>query len=115
LDDSRVFPARSVYFCRNTRMTCLPFCGDERDRVRVNLGRLLPPCLWSLADDVQFQILRDRIEGGHRQPAFAGHEPAERCVIESGGFANLVARLAASRSEEHTSELQSRFDLVCRL
>src|SRR5699024_11580053 len=24
-------------------------------------------------------------------------------------------RLGASRSEEHTSELQSRFDLVCRL
>src|SRR5438067_6753177 len=26
-----------------------------------------------------------------------------------------VARPARSRSEEHTSELQSRFDLVCRL
>src|SRR5438067_6268450 len=25
------------------------------------------------------------------------------------------ARASASRSEEHTSELQSRFDLVCRL
>src|SRR5437868_12750964 len=28
---------------------------------------------------------------------------------------HLIARLRASRSEEHTSELQSRFDLVCRL
>src|SRR5699024_11417550 len=27
----------------------------------------------------------------------------------------LVATLAVGRSEEHTSELQSRFDLVCRL
>src|SRR5437868_12189994 len=26
-----------------------------------------------------------------------------------------TTRTAASRSEEHTSELQSRFDLVCRL
>src|SRR5438067_4747040 len=25
------------------------------------------------------------------------------------------ARISAARSEEHTSELQSRFDLVCRL
>src|SRR5207249_9554228 len=28
---------------------------------------------------------------------------------------SLTRALAASRSEEHTSELQSRFDLVCRL
>src|SRR5206468_10747717 len=33
-----------------------------------------------------------------------------------GGLVNEVAtRLAGSRSEEHTSELQSRSDLVCRL
>src|SRR5207249_11597601 len=30
-------------------------------------------------------------------------------------FAFLFALLLLSRSEEHTSELQSRFDLVCRL
>src|SRR5699024_11982486 len=35
-----------------------------------------------------------------------GHEPARRSY-ESAGFQR--------RSEEHTSELQSRFDLVCRL
>src|SRR5437868_11214481 len=29
--------------------------------------------------------------------------------------AEELAELAAARSEEHTSELQSRFDLVCRL
>src|SRR5699024_11518837 len=29
--------------------------------------------------------------------------------------AAMESRLAANRSEEHTSELQSRFDLVCRL
>src|SRR5699024_11348600 len=29
--------------------------------------------------------------------------------------AKLRPRIAESRSEEHTSELQSRFDLVCRL
>src|SRR5207249_10677055 len=36
-----------------------------------------------------------------------------------GGHGQLaqprVVRLAQERSEEHTSELQSRFDLVCRL
>src|SRR5438067_13657577 len=30
-------------------------------------------------------------------------------------FAGPHSRAAAGRSEEHTSELQSRFDLVCRL
>src|SRR5438067_6994573 len=29
--------------------------------------------------------------------------------------ARIVSAVAAGRSEEHTSELQSRFDLVCRL
>src|SRR5437868_12627130 len=35
-------------------------------------------------------------------------------TLASRGPAGPAARLAA-RSEEHTSELQSRFDLVCRL
>src|SRR5699024_11931786 len=30
-------------------------------------------------------------------------------------FQALATAIAAQRSEEHTSELQSRFDLVCRL
>src|SRR5699024_5112243 len=32
-----------------------------------------------------------------------------------GGTMNALYSLLLSRSEEHTSELQSRFDLVCRL
>src|SRR6266481_7513659 len=35
-------------------------------------------------------------------------------AIRSGGFASLGG-VAAARSEEHTSELQSQFHLVCRL
>src|SRR5699024_11773133 len=43
--------------------------------------------------------------------------------LHGGGWMNeaviqhwwLIQELAAERSEEHTSELQSRFDLVCRL
>src|SRR5438067_9811033 len=33
----------------------------------------------------------------------------------SAGNLRIDAHFAAMRSEEHTSELQSRFDLVCRL
>src|SRR5699024_6714293 len=37
-------------------------------------------------------------------------------VDNAGGLTNLVSEaLEETRSEEHTSELQSRFDLVCRL
>src|SRR5258707_7390119 len=35
--------------------------------------------------------------------------------IDSAGLGTLVANPALSRSEEHTSELQSRQYLVCRL
>src|SRR5437868_8869356 len=36
-------------------------------------------------------------------------------AAQSAEFAQLIASPDAARSEEHTSELQSRFDLVCRL
>src|SRR5207249_9801174 len=40
------------------------------------------------------------------------HSPGARAAAVA---AYIDGRLAESRSEEHTSELQSRFDLVCRL
>src|SRR5437868_12016465 len=42
----------------------------------------------------------------------------ERLLVEDGDGAivqGLRVRVVEGRSEEHTSELQSRFDLVCRL
>src|SRR5699024_11409573 len=48
--------------------------------------------------------------------AEAGHIPAYTPVIEDPAYAELEpqSNYAEARSEEHTSELQSRFDLVCR-
>src|SRR5699024_11421417 len=48
--------------------------------------------------------------------AYADAIPAER-LANSAAFAEQVevALAELDRSEEHTSELQSRFDLVCRL
>src|SRR5256886_11114265 len=49
----------------------------------------------------------------------AGPSPLRGGVVESpdirAGMAMLLAALAAQRSEEHTSELQSQSNLVCRL
>src|SRR5438034_7476444 len=38
-----------------------------------------------------------------------------RIVVLGGGFAGMEAVRVLERSEEHTSELQSHSDLVCRL
>src|SRR5699024_12280369 len=59
----------------------------------------------------------DRLPGrGPRAPApgqrGGGSGPAAGASRRSHGCGH---RRAAGRSEEHTSELQSRFDLVCRL
>src|SRR5690606_40961926 len=45
-------------------------------------------------------------------PARQGH-PASRAIPATGG--GRAARTGGDRSEEHTSELQSREKLVCRL
>src|SRR5207249_10143415 len=45
--------------------------------------------------------------------AASGHPP-QRLVSGAGHDAVVMAEICP-RSEEHTSELQSRFDLVCRL
>src|SRR5699024_11809492 len=51
-------------------------------------------------------------EGGHAEGRRPGRH-RHRVVLHSGHLLRGVGR--GSRSEEHTSELQSRFDLVCRL
>src|SRR5699024_11735419 len=58
--------------------------------------------------------------GGHLEEGEASFEQAARReVTEEIGLEGLervgAGPAACSRSEEHTSELQSRFDLVCRL
>src|SRR5207249_7207486 len=45
---------------------------------------------------------------------FRSHNCVE-CQQQLVVFAELVGEDETDRSEEHTSELQSRFDLVCRL
>src|SRR5437867_8988382 len=51
-----------------------------------------------------------------RNGAVVGFEPAKISVAMTKAFLAVNgAQGAASRSEEHTSELQSPYDLVCRL
>src|SRR5712664_3722491 len=41
--------------------------------------------------------------------------PIRRCIRGCGAWSHATSPRGESRSEEHTSELQSRSDLVCRL
>src|SRR5207249_7905345 len=73
--------------------------------------------------------LRRSVQGDGRQRVAEGdrarvHEPVSGQYLGQEGFGLALAVdtheavtliAAAVRSEEHTSELQSRFDLVCRL
>src|SRR5207249_10990311 len=45
----------------------------------------------------------------------AFHRPSARLLSPRPSVGLAIAHRRALRSEEHTSELQSRFDLVCRL
>src|SRR5689334_24490219 len=56
----------------------------------------------------------------HGRPAYVPREgvgPVEaiRAIRNAGGLPSLAHFSEALRSEEHTSELQSQFHLVCRL
>src|SRR5207249_9208693 len=47
--------------------------------------------------------------------AFQSIQTAQGQGASNTDILPLIAQLNTARSEEHTSELQSRFDLVCRL
>src|SRR5207249_12155033 len=57
------------------------------------------------------QALRSRVGMSGSEPLRGGGSACHTCA----GRIRPPARSITRRSEEHTSELQSRFDLVCRL
>src|SRR5690606_40447769 len=67
------------------------------------------------------QVIPDTVSGQWRSSADVVHRPARRVSWETctgRGRSPGVTRVSAvlpGRSEEHTSELQSRENLVCRL
>src|SRR2546428_8431673 len=59
------------------------------------------------AEVVALRVLADRLEHGEASP--------EVTSLSFLPFPPTLAATRTARSEEHTSELQSRSDLVCRL
>src|SRR5207253_3826475 len=75
-----------------------------------------------LHHSVEELAARERVERGHRlveqqQAWLLGQRQGQRdlCLLAAGELTDLLLRGEAERSEEHTSELQSRGHLVCRL
>src|SRR5699024_12297240 len=64
-------------------------------------------------------INTDSIDSGlcadHAASLSTSYEGTFKEGLASGSMFKAQVRSTKSRSEEHTSELQSRFDLVCRL
>src|SRR5207249_12118009 len=89
---STLFPYTTLFRSRRIRGIDLAIDGRIGKSLRQKIGSAIDGRLNLLLShiDVQVQI---KLERDHRAPEGTG-----------GG-----------RSEEHTSELQSRFDLVCRL
>src|SRR5699024_11257573 len=76
--------------------------GIEREHLLAELGAALDPLLEAVTPAL--------VRGGVHTPNHRWEIASALCRLwEAQGYD------AARRSEEHTSELQSRFDLVCRL
>src|SRR2546422_6382487 len=89
-------PPRSTLFPYTTLFRSVPPHGAEEDAATGG------------------EVPARRGESRHRRPAVRGHDGGarDRRRLPPGRSA---ARRPVARSEEHTSELQSRLHLVCRL
>src|SRR5207249_8310526 len=90
------------------------FCSGRGDH------RLLPSFPTRRSSDLTVLLLRERpdeaIVIAQRALQVSGYDQPARAYTNIGiAYLKKGALTQAARSEEHTSELQSRFELVCRL
>src|SRR5699024_11530812 len=81
------------------------------DPVGVAASDFRSSAIKQLLNEVKFTA----IKGNAGEMAFLVNIPWQTKGVESIDEAKSDITEIAKRSEEHTSELQSRFDLVCRL
>src|SRR5437773_5796273 len=71
--------------------------------------RVIVPLTPGSGADIAGRIVAKYLGDALKQPVLVENRPG------AGGIIGTQAMLNADRSEEHTSELQSHHDLVCRL
>src|SRR5699024_12218197 len=91
------------------------FCGMIELPVQKRSGKLIK-LNYALVHNTSSSLMRERcvmVSAARAQNSMA----KSRSLTASREFSQMPAKpnSSAVRSEEHTSELQSRFDLVCRL
>src|SRR2546422_6313788 len=86
---------------RPPRSTLFPYTTLFRSIVKERLGAMLEHYTWVDPDGLQY--FKNRLRQAPRDAEYALGLVTARCETR------------AERSEEHTSELQSRLHLVCRL
>src|SRR5207247_11184199 len=75
-----------------------------------------PSCVRVIAGNPRAQVVeRRQVALADGIPVLSGSEIPFECLAQVLGNTLAVLIQRGQRSEEHTSELQSRVDLVCRL
>src|SRR3712207_8263127 len=81
----------------------------------LSLHDALPISAWAPSTRARAATARRATPGGCATPCQSSSEASERSYTSQPPSPGLRAAESATRSEEHTSELQSRQYLVCRL
>src|SRR2546430_16356782 len=98
-------PPRSTLFPYTTLFRS--FLDYTTDQWKTFIMIYATPIMWNLLDEADQQILTHFVMACFLLTA---------CIIEDSALDEAHSRLlTVARSEEHTSELQSQSNLVCRL
>src|SRR5690554_7564697 len=94
---------------------------EEMGKVPVEVRDIMTPIVLSVDEDTPVRDIADIMMQQHLHRIFVTRDSKITGIITTYDMLKLVSdrelsqRCAQSRSEEHTSELQSRPHLVCRL
>src|SRR2546422_6651077 len=104
-DIARAFPAAGGSGMRSRSASAVGFCGRSIEA----------SCLASIILDGEREALYGGAPAGDRHDSNLDLHTSINGRAPGGGASRSGSSLAEPRSEEHTSELQSRLHLVCRL
>src|SRR5215813_13358053 len=93
----------------------LTVVGDGDGRIGMGKGkaREVPVAVQKAMEEARRKMVKISLKHGTLQHAVIGHHGSSRVYMQPASDGTGI--IAGGRSEEHTSELQSRPHLVCRL